>query len=137
MDISHTTNQPLKTFTRDPSGSTQESLREAFYKHEMMLGKYHFTPWNEKPPLDKDLPDLFEKRQVKFIGRRVIDFMLAGKGDFSDDDKKLAVNARKGNVKLTKDLEELYNKVTRPVVKVVMVDGLQTQTLLVQQLDDK
>ena len=80
------------------------------------------------------LKDLFELRQVKFMGRRISDFMLSGKASLTNEELQLAAKAKKGQVRISRELEELYNKVTHPVVKVSMVGSIQTYTVLVTDL---
>ena len=102
IDISHIINQTIsaKRFSRDATETNQDALREAFYKHELFDNEYNCkATWDEVKPVGKKLEQHLKVRMVKFMGRRVIDYILSGKeGLFTTEEQKLAVKAKLGEV---------------------------------------
>ena len=90
IDISHIINQTIsaKSFSRDATETNQDALREAFYKHELFDNEYNCkATWDEVKPVGKKLEQHLKVRMVKFMGRRVIDYILSGKeGSFTREE---------------------------------------------------
>ena len=64
---------------------------------------------------------------VKYLGKRTVDFMLAGyDGLFTVEEKQMAEAAKKGEVEYSLELEALYAKAARPMREIFMKDGKQT-----------
>ena len=83
------------------------------------------------------MKNALNKRMVKYMGRRTMDFMSAGYEEvFTEDEKKLAKAACGGEVELTKELEAVYSKAVRPIREVTMKNGEQTYTKVLSLSDN-